>query len=72
MQTLDDEEQEKCWTGMELFEVLCDKLKTQQSKTILSLKHCKLAKEQDEYAKEWIDHLRIRQMNVSIRKKTED
>ena len=44
---------------MGLFKVLSEKLKSQNNETVLSLQYCKLIKEQNVNAEEWMDHLRI-------------
>ena len=56
MQTLNDEEKEKCRTSTGLFEVLSAKFRTHDNETNLSLQYCKLVKEQNGNAKEWIGH----------------
>ena len=60
MQILNDEEQEKCRTGMGLFQGLSEEFKPQHNETILSLQYYKLIKEKNENAKEWIGHLKIK------------
>ena len=58
MQTFNDTEQEEYRTGARLFEVFSDKFKLQHNETILLLKCCKLVKEENENAEEWIGHIR--------------
>ena len=60
IQTLNNEEQGKCRTSMALFKVFSELFKCQHNKTILSLQYCKLIKEQDENAEEWMGHLIIK------------
>ena len=48
MQILNDTEQEKCKTSAGPFEVFSEKFKPQHNKTILSVQHCKLTREQNE------------------------
>ena len=49
--------------------MLSNKFKSQHNETILSLKYCKLIREQSKNAKEWMGNLRIRQINVGIKKR---
>ena len=42
MQTLNDEDQEKCKTSMGLFKVLSEKIKPKHNKTIISLLYCQI------------------------------
>ena len=60
VQTLTDNEQEKCKTSSELFKVLCEKFKPQHNEIILSLLCCKLVREEKETAKEWMGCIRVK------------
>ena len=60
MQTLIDEEQEKCRTSTGLFEVLNEKFKPQYNETIVPLQYCTLIRDQNKNAKERMGHLKIK------------
>ena len=60
IQTLMDKDQEKCKSSSGLFKVLSVKLKPQHNEMILVLQDCKLVREENETAKEWMGHLRIK------------
>ena len=60
VQTLKKEKQDKYRTNTGLFEVLGEKFKLQDNKTVLSLQYCKVIGEQNEKSEEWIGHLRIK------------
>ena len=60
MNTLNDEEQEKCRTSMGFFKVLTEKFKPQNTETMSSLQYSKLPRKQNEFAKEWFGHFTIK------------
>ena len=57
VQTLNDEEEEKCKTSSGLFEVLNGEFRPQQNEMILSLQYCRLSREINRNVKEWMGHL---------------
>ena len=59
METLNNEEWEKCKTNTGLYDVLSEKLKPQHNEMILSLQYCKLTREPNKHAKESMGHIRI-------------
>ena len=69
VQTLNNEEKEKCKTSSGLFEVLSDKFKPEHNKMILSLQYCKLEREQYENVEEWLGYLKNGQENVITKKR---
>ena len=72
MQALNVKEARKVQTSMGLFEVLSEKCRGQHNETVLSLQYCKIITEQRKNAEEWMGCLRIRKMNVNIKKQIED
>ena len=44
------------------------KFKPQYNETILSLQYCKLTTEEKENTEEWMGHMRVKHMNVSIKR----
>ena len=50
----------KSKNGVELFELLSEKIRPQQNRTILSLQYCKLIREQSQNADEWMGHIRMK------------
>ena len=60
MQTLNDDDQERCRTSIGLLKVLSEKLKSHNNETIWSLQHCKLVREQNENAEGRMGCLRIK------------
>ena len=71
MQTLNDREQEKCETNSGLFEVLNEKFKYHNNRTILSLQYCKLIRE-EKSVQEWIGHLKATANECEYKKKIGD
>ena len=67
---LTDNEQEKCQTSSGLFEVLSEKSKPQPNEKILSLHYCKLIREKEECAEEWMATIHLKQMSVPIKRDT--
>ena len=60
VQTLNKREEEKCKTSLGLFEVLNDKFEPQHNKTMLLLQYCKIVREVQDKAEEWIGSLRVK------------
>ena len=56
---------------MTLLEVLSDKFKPQHNETVLSLQYCKLTREQNENAEDWMVNLIIKENEYGTQKKTE-
>ena len=53
-------EKESCQTIARLFKVMDNKFRPQHNGTILSLQYCKLSRQYDEMAKEWIGTFRMK------------
>ena len=50
--------------------MLIEKFKPQHNQTVLQSQYCKLIKEQNENAEEWMDHFRIKANECGYKEKT--
>ena len=69
MQIFNDTEQEKCRPSAGLFEVASEKFKPQHNETILSMQYCKLTREQNENAEEWMGRIRLKVIECSFKER---
>ena len=54
------EEQDKCKNCVGLLQMLDEQFKLQYHKTVLSLQYCKILRDIEEIAEEWMGHLRLK------------
>ena len=62
-----DEEQERCKSIASLLSVLNGKSKPQHNETILLLQYCKLSRDENDSAEEWMGCLGIKIVSATIK-----